>query len=120
MRSETVNAEETKNLNSSIISTVLEGTLRYSSADLIILKIYFSFIIEFDHCLEANPDDKDLEKTIEEELVIDEDLDKTIEEELVIDDVGAEAIATMMKEASKSSKVPQGMIKKNLMRNISI
>ena len=110
MRSETVNAEETKNLNSSIISTVLEGTLRYSqgysSADLIILKIYFSFIIDFDHCLEANPDD--------------EDLDKTIEEELVIDDVGAEAIATMMKEASKSSTVPQGIIKKNLMRNISI
>ena len=106
MGSETVNTEETKNLNSSIISTVLEGTLRYSSADLNILKIYFSFIIDFDRCLEANPDD--------------EDLDKTIEEELVIDDVGAEAITTMMKEASKSSTVPQGMIKKNLMRNISI
>ena len=43
------------------------------------MKIYFSFIIDFDRCLEANPDD--------------EDLNKTIEEELVIDDVGAEAIA---------------------------
>ena len=104
MRSETVNAEETKNLNSSIISTVLEGTLRCSSADLIILKIYFSFIIDFDRCLEANPDD--------------EDLDNTIEKELVIDDVGGEAISTMMKETSKSSTVPKGMIKKNLMRNI--
>ena len=67
--------------------------------------MYFSFTIDFFHCLEANPDD--------------EDLDKTIEEELVIDDVGAESIATMMKEASKSSTVPQGMIKKNL-GNISI
>ena len=84
------------------------------------MKIYFSFIVDFDRCLEAHPDDEDLDKTIEEELVIDEDLDKTIEEELVIDDVGGEAIATMMKETSKSSTVPKGMIKKNLMRNISI
>ena len=98
MRSEIVNAEETKKLNSSIISTVLEGTLRYLKADLIILKIhiFFLYIIDFDHCLEANPDD--------------EDLDKTIEEELVIDDEGTEAIATLMKEASKSSTVLQGMI----------
>ena len=50
----------------------------------------------------------------------DEDLDKTIEEELVFDVVGTEAIATVMEEPSKSSTVPQGMIKKNLMKNISI
>ena len=49
-----------------------------------------------------------------------EDLDKTIEEELVIDVVGTEAIGTIMKEASKSSTVPQGMIKKNFTRTISI
>lgn len=70
--------------------------------------MYFSFAIDFFHCLEANPDD--------------EDLDKTIEEELVIDEVGVETIATDMKEVPKSSTVTfsEGMIKQNIMKSISI
>jgi hypothetical protein len=70
--------------------------------------MYFSFTIDFFHCLEANPDD--------------EDLNKTIEEELVIDEVGVETIATDMKEVPKSSTVTfsEGMIKQNIMKSISI